>query len=66
MRDDEKLTPAELGAEIKRPEKTLAQWRYLGRGPRYLKLEGGHIRYRRSDVDAWLASCEQGEPHRAA
>jgi predicted site-specific integrase-resolvase len=54
----ELLTPAELANENKIPEKTLAQWRYLGRGPRYLKI-GGHVRYRRTDVEAWLASCER-------
>lgn len=58
--NDELLTAAELAAEHKIPEATLAQWRYLGRGPRYLKL-GGHVRYRRSDVDAWLAACLHGD-----
>jgi predicted DNA-binding transcriptional regulator AlpA len=36
-----------------KPEKTLINWRSLGIGPRYLKL-GNTVRYRRSDVDAWL------------
>lgn len=56
---DEHLTPAELSAEVKIPERTLAQWRYLGRGPAYLKL-GGHIRYPRSAVSAWRSICERG------
>lgn len=56
---DEVLTAAELSAELKIPEATLAQWRYLNRGPRYLKL-GAHVRYRRSDVNAWRTSCERG------
>lgn len=51
-------TPDSVARYIKRPEKTLTNWRHLGRGPRYLKLEGGQVRYRRSDVDAWLASSE--------
>jgi hypothetical protein len=51
---DELLTPAELSAETKVPERTLAQWRYLGQGPAYLKL-GGHLRYPRSGVDRWKA-----------
>lgn len=51
----EVLSPPVLSAEIDVPEPTLAQWRYRGEGPRYLKL-GGHVRYRRSDVDAWLES----------
>lgn len=55
---DEMLTAAELSAEYKIPERTLAQWRYQGRGPRYAKL-GGHVRYRRSDVDAWRDANER-------
>jgi hypothetical protein len=42
-------------------EKTLANWRSLGIGPSYTKLSpgrGGRIRYRRSDVLAWLAQRE--------
>lgn len=54
--DDEMLTPAEVAAEWKVPEKTLAQWRHLGRGPEYLKL-GGHVRYRRAALRAWERSC---------
>ena len=56
---DEQLTPADLSAELKIPEKTLAQWRWCGEGPAYLKL-GSHVRYRRSDVDAWLEACKPG------
>jgi hypothetical protein len=32
---------------------TLAKWRMLGQGPRYYRC-GGAIRYRLSDVEAWL------------
>jgi excisionase family DNA binding protein len=35
------------------PVATLANWRYQGRGPRFVKV-GRHVRYRRSDVEAWL------------
>ena len=35
------------------PLGTLAQWRYLGKGPRYVKA-GKHVLYRRSDIEAWL------------
>lgn len=51
---EELLSPDQLAAWIQRPVKTLAQWRYLGKGPRFLKLEGGHVRYRRSDIEDWL------------
>lgn len=34
-------------------EKTLAQWRWRRVGPPYIKV-GHQVRYRRSDVQAWL------------
>lgn len=36
------------------PARTLRQWRYLRRGPTYVKVES-HVRYRRADLDAYLA-----------
>ncbi|MET9973870.1 helix-turn-helix transcriptional regulator [Streptomyces microflavus] len=60
---DVKLTPAQLGTELGVSKQTLANWRWAGAGPRYVKLGTGKnapIRYRRTDVDAWLASTEQG------
>lgn len=50
---DPLIAPPSLAAELGVPESTLAQWRYLGRGPRYLKI-GRHVRYRRSDITAWI------------
>ena len=47
------MAPAELAAKLGKSPAALAQWRYLGRGPRFIKL-GRNIRYRTSDVDAWL------------
>jgi predicted site-specific integrase-resolvase len=41
---------------------TLEVWRTKGKGPKYLKLgigKQGKVRYRESDVEAWLAECEQ-------
>lgn len=38
-------------------EKTLANWRSQGKGPKYIKLSGGRggcVRYRWADVNAWL------------
>lgn len=37
------------------PKQTLYRWRSEGVGPPGLRL-GRHVRYRRSDVDAWLGS----------
>ncbi len=44
-----------LAAFLKIPAKTPAQWRYLGRGPAFIRV-GRHVRYRESDVTEWLAS----------
>jgi predicted DNA-binding transcriptional regulator AlpA len=43
---------AYLGGEFS--EKTLANWRSAGKGPVYVKLGGGRVRYRWSAVNAWL------------
>jgi predicted DNA-binding transcriptional regulator AlpA len=40
------------------PVRTLVQWRYKGIGPKYVKV-GKYVRYRWSDVEAWLASQER-------
>ena len=37
------------------PEKTLAQWRYQGKGPTYIKV-GKYVRYRSDDVEAYLTA----------
>jgi len=33
---------------------TLATWRVEGRGPKFLKLGERKVRYRESDIEAWL------------
>ena len=47
------MSPVELSEFLGLPLGTLANWRYLGRGPTFLHV-GRHVRYRRSDVDRWL------------
>jgi hypothetical protein len=47
--------PEDIARHIGVPTKTLAQWRYLGSGPEFIKV-GRHVRYRWSDVTAWLAA----------
>lgn len=34
-------------------EQTLANWRYLNRGPRWFKV-GGRVKYDVADLDAWI------------
>ena len=40
------------------PVKTLEMWRYKGTGPKYMRV-GKYVRYRWSDVEAWLAAQER-------
>jgi excisionase family DNA binding protein len=47
------LTTAEAAEYLAVPVRQLVQWRYLGRGPTYVKLVRS-VRYRRADLDAWL------------
>lgn len=41
------------------PKHTLEQWRSQGKGPKYIKV-GRHVRYRWSDVNAWLDAQSAG------
>ena len=55
---------AQTGEVLGKPPRTLRQWRYLGRGPKYLKV-GATVRYRARDVEAWLRAQEQEPAARA-
>jgi len=57
------LTAAELASELAVPLCTIYAWRSAGKGPRGVRV-GKHLRYRRSDVDAWLE--KQADPIPAA
>lgn len=48
------LTPREAAGFLGLPESTLAQWRSQRRGPPYIKLELRLVRYRRSDLEAYI------------
>lgn len=55
---DELLKASQVAEMMKMAERTLADWRWRGTGPPFTKLSagrGGRIRYRRSDVEAWIA-----------
>ena len=54
--DDPLLTIEEVGAYIQVPVKTLYDWRHRGIGPAGMRV-GRYVRYRLSDVDAWLETC---------
>lgn len=54
MHDDEILTRQALAQRLGISEEALAQMATRGTGPRYVKLSGRLVRYRMSDVNAWL------------
>lgn len=57
-------TPKEVADHIRKPEKTLAEWRSRGIGPRYYNV-GRDVRYSWADVDEWLAGLAR-QPSPAA
>ncbi|BDD73010.1 MULTISPECIES: helix-turn-helix domain-containing protein [Streptomyces] len=53
------LTPRQVQTEYGFSPQTLANWRWSGTGPDYIKTSpgrGGRIRYRRSRIEAWLSA----------
>lgn len=47
------LTPAQVGQYLGVPLGTLANWRYQGRGPAFIRF-GRHVRYRATDIAVWV------------
>jgi hypothetical protein len=47
------LDQSEVAVQLKVPVSTLTQWRWLGKGPRWLKV-GRYVRYDPADVKRWL------------
>ncbi len=39
--------------------RTLADWRYTGGGPRYIRLSGRAIRYRLAELERFIAERER-------
>jgi predicted DNA-binding transcriptional regulator AlpA len=51
------LTPEQTTEALGlRSTRTLRKWRYEGRGPAYVRLGNNTIRYRKSDLEAYLAA----------
>jgi predicted DNA-binding transcriptional regulator AlpA len=53
---DPLLTPKELCKQVNICTKTLQRLELEGEGPRPIQITSSLVRYRQSDVDAWLAS----------
>jgi len=54
-------TEAELAEFLQLAPRTLTDWRWRGIGPRYIAINDRCVRYRWSDVEAWLDKQAQGE-----
>jgi excisionase family DNA binding protein len=65
-RDPSLLTSDELAEYLGLSVKTIKRWRVQGKGPRALQLAGTgtSVRYRVSDVDAWLETQDFPTPVR--
>jgi len=55
----ERLTVAQLCAELGISRSTFYDWWAKGRAPRCIRLPNGEIRIRRTDLERWLDTCEE-------
>lgn len=53
------MSLSDLSDMLSVPVTTLYQWRHRGEGPPGYRV-GRHVRYRRSDVEAWLETRADG------
>ena len=59
------MTATEAGDLLAMTRGALAQLRYMGTGPKFVKLGGRSVRYRREDLEEWIAECTRtctGQP----
>jgi excisionase family DNA binding protein len=54
----ERLTVAELCAELGISRSTFYEWRAKKRAPRCIKLPNGDLRIRRAELERWLDAHE--------
>lgn len=64
--DDEYLNPDEASALARVSKHHLAQLRFKGEGPKFLKPTPRTVLYRRSDIIAWLEASERTRTGAAA
>ena len=69
MTDENTLQPAaepllnesEAAAFLSVSVKLMQNWRWRGEGPRFVRLGGRLVRYRRADLEAFVAAGESGK-----
>jgi len=49
------LTPEDVAAALCVSERTLERWRYIGEGPRFVKLTRNTVRYTQEDLASFVA-----------
>lgn len=54
------LNEKDAAAEMDLAVSTLRNWRALGKGPKFIKVGQRLVRYRRSDLEAFIAGGEGG------
>ncbi len=54
------LTAKELAEEYRLSERTLANMRVNGTGPQFVKFGKRMVRYRRADIEAFIAGAGRG------
>lgn len=65
MQEQEYLTIPQLAELLQVPKSTIYQWRHAGHGPPGIRVSGRHVRYRRADVEQWLAGLRDSQPEAA-
>ncbi|MFI2077942.1 helix-turn-helix transcriptional regulator [Streptomyces triculaminicus] len=59
VRRDPHLKLADVLDELGMSRAAFYRMRARGQAPKCLKLPNGQLRFRRADVDAWLALCKE-------
>lgn len=60
------LTQREAADLLGVKESTLERWRFIGAGPRFVKLNGRLVRYQRSALLDYCTSCTRSSTHERA
>lgn len=56
---DQLLMAPDAARYVSLSPSTLAKMRMRGDGPKFIRLSANRVGYRRSDIEAWLKSCER-------
>lgn len=62
----ERLRAVKAAAYLTVSRSTLAKWRMNGGGPPYHRCGPRIVYYYKTEIDAWLAECDQREQRAAA